>query len=539
MAGFQDASTEASVLDTIPEDQPSNEWMPRNISLQRWWDVMTLRTTRSAGSSNAGSSVGDGNDATNTSIPSDEAEIQGRSEGGGSAVNVAGQPEGAETVAARAGSSRRQPCARTYASIIALVIALMAGAAVGIFFIVDSTKEHGQPAESMAPPYDVPVPSSTEAPLGDSSAFGGDSQTNDDRVEIVALLESISGDALNDSTTPQSMARTWLLNKDSAQVSIRVNGEERVKQRYALSVLYFALDGPNWKTDNFLASSSECDWTGITCNDADLDMALNLTGFGLNGSLPAEIGELSLLEQIVLSVNAITGDIPSQLWGLPFLYILNLGDNQLTGTLSSFLWDLPFLEYLYVNKNNLTGTLSELPSSVPPLKHIWLQENWLTGSLPRSLSKLVDLKMLIVYDNAFDATLDLQWSEMLKLFYLDVSWNQFSGSFPNDLAATTSLEFIYLNNNTLTGPLNENLGELRRLQDLWLQSNSFAGEIPAGWSEMKSLSSLLLYDNALTGSVPEAVCNLTISGNLTMFEADCKEEKGNGTVSCTCCTKCH
>jgi hypothetical protein len=536
LAAQQDASSSfaaEAVLDTIPEDRPSNEWMPRNIGLQRWWNVMTLRSTstsRSESSSQGGgggssNSGGGGNNGGGVSVPSDEAEIQDQSseeQVTGTEISATGQ-QTAPVVSIR----QHGRTYRVSVALIAVVVALMVGASVGIYFIVDSTRGGDEPAESMDHPPAADIPATPEGGADASP------QTEEDKAEINGLLESISGDALKDSNSPQSMARTWLLDEDPAQVSIRADGEERVTQRYCLGTFYFALNGTSWRTNGFLTPRHECDWTGITCDDAQLDTALNLSGLALRGSIPPEIAELSLLEQIVLSNNTISGDIPSRIWGLPFLYMINLGENELTGTISSFVWDLPFLEHLDLQSNRLSGTLPGLPDTVPPLRHIWLQENLLTGSIPSSLSKLVNLETVVVYDNKFNSSLDVQWSDMTRLFYVDASWNQLSGPLP-DLAVATSLQFIYLNNNTLTGPLDEKLGGLGHLQELWLQSNSLTGEIPARWSEMESLTTLLLHNNALNGSVPEAVCNLTMTGSLAVFETDCNYE-----VTCDCCTACH
>ena len=416
---------------------------------------MTLRSPSSRSDSSGGRSTIGGDDdggngaGTSASIPSDEAEIQHRSDGNINVVDAIRQPATTTATSAR----QQRPYAKV--AVVALVVALAVVAAVGIFFIVDSSQT--QSSEPSGVGMDPPPESDIPKPSDEAN------QTPLDEAEIDILLERISGDSLMDKSSPQSMARKWLLDEDPAQVSIRVDGEERVIQRYALSVLHFALEGGNWTTGDFLTGASECDWTGVTCNDAGMDEILDLSGLGLRGSIPPEMAELSFLQNIVLSENIISGEIPSRLWSLPFLHVLNLSKNHLSSTISPFLWDLPFLEYLYLNSNNLTGTLPDLSSTMPALKHIWLHENSLSGSLVSSLSNLVNLETLVVYDNAFNETLDLQWS-LPNLYYVDLSWNRISGTLPNDLNTATALQFLYLNNNTLTGTLNSNLGELRSLE---------------------------------------------------------------------------
>lgn len=535
LADEEDYPHHADALDTIPEDRPSNEWIPGNVGLQRWWHVMTRATSPSRSSS-----AGSGGNNNGTSIPSDEAEIVDREVG----PTIVAQQQAVPPVSASQTRRQRQCCSRrTNVSLvlIAMVVALMVGAGVGIFFIVESTNNvkggGGYPTDSSTaePPADIPTP-----PVEPSSDEGY--QTEADKAEIASFLISISGDSLDDDNSPQSMARTWLLENDPANVSIRVHGEERVTQRYVLSVFYYAMNGSLWEIDNFLTSSHECDWYGVTCNDVNVDLVLELPSISMTGSIPRECGELSLLEKIILRNNSISGDIPNELFGLPFLYIIDFSDNQITGRISQSVYDLPFLEFLYLSSNKLSGSLPDLPDSVPPLKHLRLHGNDLTGRIPPSLSKLSDLETLVVYDNNFNSSLDFDdWSEVSKLYYIDASWNALSGSLPRGMSSATSLQYIYLNNNTLTGSLNQDLGELRQLNELWLHANTLSGQIPASWGDLKSLSTLLLYDNILNGTVPESICNLTLTGNvtdgggnLTVFETDCED-----AIDCPCCTACH
>ena len=87
-------------------------------------------------------------------------------------------------------------------------------------------------------------------------------------------------EALNSEGTPQRQAADWIANTDTLQYDTKED-KSRLIQRYALTVFYYALNGPEWKHQlNFLAPEKECNWyrdipaqkvddvysIGVTCN---------------------------------------------------------------------------------------------------------------------------------------------------------------------------------------------------------------------------------------------------------------------------------
>lgn len=75
-------------------------------------------------------------------------------------------------------------------------------------------------------------------------------------------------------------------------------------------------------------------WRGVTCSPEGLITRLELPNLGLEGTLPAQLAELSHLLLLNLSGNAFGGGIPSD-WlgprGLPSLATADLSNNQLEG----------------------------------------------------------------------------------------------------------------------------------------------------------------------------------------------------------------
>lgn len=78
------------------------------------------------------------------------------------------------------------------------------------------------------------------------------------RVTELSVLQNV--------TTPQYRAATWIADKDEAQLPLPKNPTSykdsfQFVQRYILAVFYYALDGENWRTQmHFLTSKSVCDW---------------------------------------------------------------------------------------------------------------------------------------------------------------------------------------------------------------------------------------------------------------------------------------
>lgn len=82
----------------------------------------------------------------------------------------------------------------------------------------------------------------------------------------------------------------------------------------ALITLYNSLDGPNWNDTftNWNTATDPCEWYRIVCNDEGVN-SLSLHSYQLTGEIPAEIGNLSNLQFINLSLNSLTGTIPPEL----------------------------------------------------------------------------------------------------------------------------------------------------------------------------------------------------------------------------------
>ena len=134
--------------------------------------------------------------------------------------------------------------------------------------------------------------------------------------------------------------------------------------REALVALYNATDGENWdgsESANWLSDAPLGEWEGVTTNDDGRVTELLLSGIGLSGELPPELGNLSNLTYLLLGSDALSGEIPAELGSLSNLTELSLDDNALSGEIPAELGSLSNLEELYLSYNDLSGCV---PSSL-------------------------------------------------------------------------------------------------------------------------------------------------------------------------------
>ena len=229
------------------------------------------------------------------------------------------------------------------------------------------------------------------------------------------------------------------------------------QDRAALIALYNATDGPNWtNNDNWLSDEPLGEWYGVETYTDGRVATLELFENGLRGELPAELAQLSDLEDLDLRQNNLSGEIPPELGQLSRLYKLSLWENSLSGEIPPELGQLSNLTRLYLGGNDLSG-------GIPP-----------------------------------------ELGQLSRLYELSLWENSLSGEIPPELGQLSSLARLYLNGNDLSGEVPPELGQLTRLKHLTLPDNNLAGEIPVELGQLSDLVVLYLDGNEFTGCVPGA-----------------------------------
>ncbi|MEO6287404.1 MAG: T9SS type A sorting domain-containing protein [Dyadobacter sp.] len=219
--------------------------------------------------------------------------------------------------------------------------------------------------------------------------------------------------------------------------------------RLALIVLYNATDGINWAEQSgwspaSLPGTNPCGWYGVTCEGGRVT-GLSLNSCGLNGNIPAEIGDLNQLKTLILGWTLLaTNARRADYYTGPY------------GPIPTEIGNLTNLEHL-----DLSGGTDE---------YMWGGPMPMTGPLPASLGNLIKLTYLdlsykgndLQYQGAITGNIPKELGNLVNLKYLDLSAQKFTGTIPAEIGNLVNLEYLGLRGpiccewgpaDKLTGPI--------------------------------------------------------------------------------------
>ena len=164
-----------------------------------------------------------------------------------------------------------------------------------------------------------------------------------------------------------------------------------------------ATDGVKW---NFsvpdLSSVDPCkegaQWQRVRCSHASGSSAslkhileVNLTTFGLIGTLPSTLGNLTALTFLSFTKNALGGRLPHSLGHLTRLETFYADFNSLTGGLPSTIGSMQSLRDLDLDNNELTGHLPTSLGSLSTIQYMDIDNNFLSGTIPPEMKHMRNL----------------------------------------------------------------------------------------------------------------------------------------------------
>jgi hypothetical protein len=256
--------------------------------------------------------------------------------------------------------------------------------------------------------------------------------------------------------TPFYKARAFVDEIDDAIIC--ASAQDRIEQRYRVALLYYQMNGPQWRncragadaeedddcfevnddTGNpvrllmegsaarrrrlqnvtgeeeqvpdvrWLAAAHECGWFGLDCGPA-YDEAL-AEGVDVNNNdvfLP--------ILNIRLLSNNLAGDLFDELFGFSELEGLYLGGNgRISGSLTSSLGQLTKLQFLDMDENAITGALPAVIYTMTTLKAIDLNDNDFVGEISNDIGNLLDLGVFQIENNGFSGQVPIQGLLMLE-----------------------------------------------------------------------------------------------------------------------------
>ncbi len=317
--------------------------------------------------------------------------------------------------------------------------------------------------------------------------------------------------------------RRGLLKAPEKMIGAAVAADEA--DSLALVDFYHAAGGEDWIDRTGWLEYPVMDWHGVTLSEAGRVVRLELIDNKLTGHLSLELGRLTELEYLVLTLrerfdlDRLGGSIPASLGHLAKLKYLDLSINDLTGPIPPELGNLTELEVLDLKFNLwLTGSIPASLGRLAKLKYLNLHGNALTGPIPPSLGELVELKSLVLAVNKLTGSIPASLGRLTKLKDLNLSHNALAGPIPPALNNLTEMTLLDLRYNCLTGSIPVWLGKLPKLALIWLDGNALAGFIPMSLVNLANLRVLNLSNNDLEGALPGNIANAKYLSELALAD---------------------
>jgi kinase len=241
-------------------------------------------------------------------------------------------------------------------------------------------------------------------------------------------------------------------------------------------------------------------WTNIR------EVALNQNIF--TGTLPTNLDKWSNLDRFEISSGFFGSPVPSDIQFWTNLRILNL--YGLGGTIPKSVANLTSLEKLSLFWGSWTG---ELPvGDWPNLKYLLLDHSGLTGRSP-SKPSWTQLNHYETSYNLFSGGLPVDigfWTSLVRFYVIEQAS---TGTVPAGIGRCTNLEDVLIGNTALTGQIPSELWAISGLTSLTIRFSNITGSIPNAtmWTNLVMLD---LSSNRLSGTIPESISAWT---NLRQF----------------------
>ncbi|XP_057856594.2 probable LRR receptor-like serine/threonine-protein kinase At1g53430 isoform X2 [Cryptomeria japonica] len=240
----------------------------------------------------------------------------------------------------------------------------------------------------------------------------------------------------------------------------------------------------------------------------------------LTGVVPAELANLTYLEEIDFSCNHLNGPIPPELGSLANLRNLDLYSNELSGLLPQSFVKLDNLEMLYIQSNQLHGKIPKIYGYFHRLKNFVASSNNFRGKIPDFIGNWKSLTILRLEATSLEGPIPSTFSNLIQLEDLRISYLTGDGSNLSFIQNLTKLRTIVLRNAMLYGEIPKYIGDSIKPKILDLSFNNLTGSIPKALentaNKHQKIEYLYLGNNNLMGKLQEwlsTINNVDLSYN--------------------------
>ncbi|KAG8377416.1 hypothetical protein BUALT_Bualt08G0030700 [Buddleja alternifolia] len=273
----------------------------------------------------------------------------------------------------------------------------------------------------------------------------------------------------------------------------------------------------NW--DIATRGNTFCNYTGISCDEQENIVQVDISGWSLYGKFPEQIcSYLPELRVLLVGHNNFHGEFPRGIINCTFLENLNMSSIYFTGSLPDFS-PLKSLKILDLSYNLFSGDFPMSITNLTNLELLTFNENgefnfW---QLPGNISRLNKLKFMVLTSCMLHGEIPPSVGNMTSLIDLELSGNYISGKIPKQLGLLENLQLLELYYNEFIGEIPEEIGNLTQLRDLDLSVNNFSGKIPVSICRLPNLQVFQVYNSSLTGEIPAAIANSTTLNTLSLY----------------------
>ncbi|MBS1746011.1 MAG: T9SS type A sorting domain-containing protein [Bacteroidetes bacterium] len=255
---------------------------------------------------------------------------------------------------------------------------------------------------------------------------------------------------------------------------ILIKAQVNVSDSLALVDIYNSTDGPHWKNkERWLTSKPLSRWEGVTVTNNRVT-GLNFTETGMNGKLPATIGNLSELTSLNIYYNMkLRGPIPHEIGNCTKLTSLNLGYTKLNGYLPHEIGNLINLSKLIITYCDIKGKIPNIFSNLTNLTNFAISNTQITGEIPRYIKKFTSLTNLSLSHNQLSGKIPYEIGDIKTLVSIDLGYNHLTGTMPASFGRSKKRYLIDITSNEIYGPVPSSFQNLKWKTRVYIQYNNF------------------------------------------------------------------